>query len=220
MGVGHSEEQDNEVASFLRSLFPSRADRYLVVTTHEPLDGFQVAECTGGTGGKYPYSPRDVIVTGLPRSVNVKEQRRIPECKALSAGNVLLSGIPAFLRSWKQHCTSKPGPQLKKPKKTPGLLDCFVQEFLDGRRQSGDAIRAFDCLTATSDRVDMKWILCHAAQKCSYLNQLEFADWINRLQMDASDPLSGKGWELLVVFAVLQWWAGQDIPPTLPSWQS
>ena len=141
MGVGHSEEQDNEVASFLRSLFPSRANRYLVVTTHEPLDGFQVAECTGGTGGKYPYSPRDVIVPGLPRSVNVKEQRRIPECKALSAGNVLLSGIPAFLRSWKQHCTSKPGPQLKKPKKTPGLLDCFVQEFLDGRRQSGDAIR-------------------------------------------------------------------------------
>ena len=108
-------------------------------------------------------------------------------------------------------------PQLKKPKKTPGLLECFVQEFLDGRRQSGDAVRAFDCLTATSDRVDMKWILCYAAQKCSYLNQLEFADWINRLQMDASDPLSGKGWELLVVLAV---WAGQDIPPTLPSWQS
>mmetsp|Transcript_23328 Transcript_23328/g.48037 ORF Transcript_23328/g.48037 Transcript_23328/m.48037 type:complete len:82 (+) Transcript_23328:486-731(+) len=36
---------------------------------------------------------------------------------------------------------------------------------------------------------------------CSYLNQLELADWINRLQIDASDPLSGKGWEVLVVLA-------------------
>ena len=88
-------------------------------------------------------------------------------------------------------------------------------EFLD-RRQSGDAIRAFDCLTATSDRVDMKWILCHAAQKCSYLNQLEFADWINRLQMDASDLCLAKaGVASCICRAAVV--AGQDIPPTLPS---
>ena len=70
------------------------------------------------------------------------------------------------------------------------------------QRQRGDATRAFDCLTATSDQGDAKWILCYAAQMCSYLNQLELADWINRLQTDASDPLSGKGWEVLVVLAV------------------
>ena len=76
-----------------------------------------------------------------------------------------------------------------------------MREFLDGQRQRGDAIRAFDCLTATSDQGDVKWILCYAAQMCSYLNQRQLADWINRLQIDASDPLSGKGWEVLVVLA-------------------
>ena len=250
---------DNEVASFLRRVFLSRENRYLVFTTHEPFDGSQIAEYTGG---KSPYSPRGVIARDLPRSVNVTEQRGIPQCRALSAGNVLFfSGIPALLRSWKQQYNFQARfQQLRKPKKTPGLLESFVREFLDGSRQGGDAIRAFDCLTATSDQVAVKWILCYAAQMCSYLNQLELADWINRLQMDASDPLSGKGWEMLVVLAAafrcleamargyaghpllglppkpniaecyfwdvpsevstldeaLEWWAGQDIPPTFP----
>ena len=98
---------DNEVASFLRRLFLSRANRYLVFTTHEPLDGSQIAEYTGG---KYPYSPRDVIAADLPRSVNVTEQRRIPECRALSVGNVLFFQV--FLRCsavGSSSTTSKPG---------------------------------------------------------------------------------------------------------------
>ena len=251
---------DNEVASFLRRVFLSRENRYLVFTTHEPFDGSQIAEYTGGKSRA--YSPRGVIARDLPRSVNVTEHRGIPQCRALSAGNVLFfSGIPALLRSWKQQYNFQARfQQLRKPKKTPGLLESFVREFLDGSRQGGDAIRAFDCLTATSDQVAVKWILCYAAQMCSYLNQLELADWINRLQMDASDPLSGKGWEMLVVLAAafrcleamargyaghpllglppkpniaecyfwdvpsevstldeaLEWWAGQDIPPTFP----
>ena len=192
---------DNEVASFLRRVFLSRENRYLVFTTHEPFDGSQMAE--EYTGGKLPYSPRDVIATDLPRSIDVTEQRCIPECHALSVGNVLFfSGIPALLRSWKQQYNFQARfEQLPKPKKTPDLLESFVREFLDGRRQGGDAIRAFDCLTATSDKADVKWILCYAAQMCSYLNQHQLADWINRLQIDASDPLSGKGWEMLVVLA-------------------
>ncbi|CAE7868340.1 blh, partial [Symbiodinium necroappetens] len=165
---------DNEVASFLRRVFLSRENRYLVFTTHEPFDGSQIAEYTGG----------------------------------------------------KYSCVA---PQLEAAVQLPS---------------QGDA----------------KWILCYAAQMCSYLNQLELADWINRLQTDASDPLSGKGWEVLVVLAVafrcleamarghaghpllglppkpniqecyfwdvppevstldeaLEWWARQDIPPTFP----
>ena len=192
---------DNEVASFLRRVFLSPENRYLVFTTHEPFDGSQIAEYTGGKSRA--YSPRGVIARDLPRSVNVTEQRGIPQCRALSAGNVLFfSGIPALLRSWKQQYNFKARfQQLTKPKKTPGLLESFVREFLDGQRQRGDAIRAFDCLTATSDQGDVKWILCYAAQMCSYLNQRQLAHWINRLQIDASDPLSGKGWEVLVVLA-------------------
>ncbi|CAE7210443.1 unnamed protein product [Symbiodinium sp. CCMP2592] len=249
--------RDDEVASFLRKVFLIRENRYLVFTTHEPFDGSQITEYIGG------YSPRGVIARDLPRSVNLTEQRGIPECRALSAGNLIFfSGIPSLLRSWKQQYNFQARfQQLTKPDTTPDLLlQSFVREFLKGERLQGDAIRAFDCLTATSDQGEVRWILCYAAQMCSYLNQRQLADWINRLQIDASDPLSGKGWEVLVVLAAafrcldamacgdaghpllglppnpsikacyfldvpsevstldaaLEWWAGQDIPPTFP----
>ena len=99
---------DNEVASFLRRVFLSPENRYLVFTTHEPFDGSQIAEYTGGKSRA--YSPRGVIARDLPRSVNVTEQRGIPQCRALSAGNVLFSQV--FLRCsavGSSSTTSKPG---------------------------------------------------------------------------------------------------------------
>ena len=126
---------DNEVASFLRRVFLSRENRYLVFTTHEPFDGSQIAEYTGGKSRA--YSPRGVIARDLPRSVNVTEQRGIPQCRALSAGNVLFfSGIPALLRSWKQQYNFQARfQQLTKPDTTPNLLQSFVREFLDGQTE-------------------------------------------------------------------------------------
>ena len=192
--------QDDKVACFLRSVFLSPANRYLVFTTHEPI-GDQVAEYTGKPGS---ISPRGVTTAAMPMSLNVTQQRRIPGCETLALGEVLyFSGIPSLLRCFKNRYDFRARfQQLCKPPATPLLLRSFVRQFLEGDAQEDDSIRTFDRLTTLSKGGVIKWVLCYAAQMCFYLQKLKLGQWFNMLEMASSEDGSGKAWEILIALAV------------------
>lgn len=94
-----------EVASFLKTEFLDKAGRYLVFTSHIPLNTDEYS--TYQLAPYFPTStpnPRGVVTVHQPHSIDLVPLRAMPGCESLTSAEVTIyGGIPSLIYSAKCH---------------------------------------------------------------------------------------------------------------------
>lgn len=163
---------ESSAASFLKKHFLDRANRYLVYTTHLPLNVESTLDKTLGSTNS-PPSPRSLRVIHLPESTDLVKLRSMSvNCQALTSTEVAIYGaIPSLIYVSKEYVHDastknrfdSAGIAVSKDEE-PTFIGQFVASLLDGQYVSRlliQRILIFSSVIRTSEGDLVKWPLCY-----------------------------------------------------------
>jgi hypothetical protein len=205
-----SDVLDEEAGSFLRRLFLDKKNRYLVFTTHVPMNldpnkSSNAALFMAGSG-------RGVKSLYLPVSTNLQSLRLMPGCESINAATVALyGGIPSLIYSVFALNEIGPFTRFKAAKLEEILIDVdmtsllsqFVQAVIQGERNSH--LRIFDQFAiTTADRI--QWPICYIKCILGLFEQTVVTRYILNqcihLETQASMTGGGLDWECIIKIAL------------------
>jgi hypothetical protein len=191
---------DGEASSVLRRLFQDKENRYLVFTTHVPMD----TEPTPRRGClTVPFSP--CLDLGALRAMS-------PQCESLTYAEVMLyGGIPSLIYSVK--ALGEMTPEVRFARKfnrgsfhdRPELLMRFVMSVVDGCHRSEIAV--FDEFSIGLKEAKIRWPLCYIACIMETFVDSEVTravrDNCAALSTYSSTTESGKEWECVLNIGIM-----------------
>eukprot|EP01065_Artemidia_motanka_P033765 TRINITY_DN407_c1_g1_i6.p1 TRINITY_DN407_c1_g1~~TRINITY_DN407_c1_g1_i6.p1 ORF type:complete len:626 (+),score=168.85 TRINITY_DN407_c1_g1_i6:178-2055(+) len=202
------------VRDFLCRNFLDKKNRYLVFTTHYPIDS-TLNEVVGPS--RSSASKRGTVVVDLPQVFDVKRLQRLEGCsgvtKCFAAYYAFVpsiiyevcqrqaGGVPRFDFSERFRELWTEGMEQQQEE----LRDDFVSEFFSGDRVTGSPLRAFDALTyytASKGGKKVNWILGYVSMLCTKLGWGDVASLIEDLKTFAKEEGGGKEWETIVNIAI------------------
>ncbi|CAJ1335014.1 unnamed protein product, partial [Effrenium voratum] len=194
-----------DVGMFLRETFLDPAGRHLVFSTHIPTS----------TGldrvlGKGAGSSREAETIPMPRCADMEQLRAMhPACDALTPLEAVYLGyVPALIFSVKTQVFDIEGRfrdilPAAKSEELPILAKTFLSEFFIGKRgPDHDPVRAFDALTESPQKGQIRWILSYVGQMCCHLGWKQVGAWIEELPSWSGKVESGQDWETVVLVAL------------------
>jgi hypothetical protein len=205
---------DADSACFLKEEFLDKAGRYLVFTSHAPLD--IDTTCPEDAMSRYwtsPMSPRGFLTVHQPLSVDLALLRQMPGCAALTSAEVAIyGGIPSLIYAAKGHAELTPGGRFLKQRieltkaEQRAVLGAFITEVLSGKRRP-TGYSPFYRFASTPGYEAVWWPLCYI--QCilglfQELRRIPFAELVEvHLAAHASRVDSGVDWELIVQAALM-----------------
>ncbi|CAJ1394413.1 unnamed protein product [Effrenium voratum] len=191
-----------DVGRFLREMFLDPAGRHLVFSTHIPTSTGLDQVLGKGTG-----SSRTVIPIKMPRCAEVQRLRGMhPNCAALTPLEAVYFGyIPSLIYSVKTGDLDlkERFRDILPAAKSEKLPKSFLSEFFTGERgPDHDPVRAFDALTESPKRGQIRWILAYVGQMCCYLGWKQVGAWIEELPSWSGKVESGQDWETVLLVAL------------------
>ena len=209
-----------DVADFLKQEFLDKACRYLVFTSHVPLNTDEIS-----TYKLAPYfptstpSPRGVVTVHQPLSIELDHLRAMPGCESLTSAEVAIyGGIPSLIYSAKGHDAYTPRQRfLSQHMEIVGgeqtsVLSWFIRQVLGDHADVisvGSTHYAQFYSFASMPKVNEAWWpLCYISCILGLfpaLRMLSFAELVEvHLQAAASRVGSeGVDWELIVQAALM-----------------
>ncbi|CAJ1443945.1 unnamed protein product [Effrenium voratum] len=194
-----------DVGMFLRETFLDPAGRHLVFSTHIPTS----------TGldrvlGKGAGSSREAETIPMPRCADMEQLRAMhPACDALTPLEAVYLGyVPALIFSVKTQVFDIEGRfrdilPAAKSEELPILAKTFLSEFFIGKRgPDHDPVRAFDALTESPQKGQIRWILAYVGQMCCHLGWKQVGAWIEELPSWSGKVESGQDWETVLLVAL------------------
>ncbi|CAJ1357168.1 unnamed protein product, partial [Effrenium voratum] len=153
-----------DAGRFLREMFLDPAGRHLVFSTHIPTSAGLDQVLGKGAG-----SSRTVIPIKMPRCAEVQRLRGMhPNCAALTPLEAVYFGyIPSLIYSVKTGGFDLEGRirDILPAAKSDFLAESFLSEFFTGERgPDHDPVRAFDALTESPKKGQIRWILAYVGQ--------------------------------------------------------
>ncbi|CAJ1384713.1 unnamed protein product [Effrenium voratum] len=178
-----------DVGRFLREMFLDPAGRHLVFSTHIPTSAGLDQVLGKGAG-----SSRTVIPIKMPRCAEVQRLRRMhPNCAALTPYSVKTGGFDLEGRFR----------DILPAAKSEILAESFLSEFFIGKRgPDHDPVRAFDALTESPKKGQIRWILAYVGQMCCHLGWKQVGAWIEELPSWSGKVESGQDWETVLLVAL------------------
>ncbi|CAJ1390379.1 unnamed protein product, partial [Effrenium voratum] len=198
-----------DVGRFLREMFLDPAGRHLVFSTHIPTSAGLDQVLGKGEG-----SSRTAIPIKMPRCAEVQRLRGMhPNCAALTPLEAVCFGyIPSLIYSVKTGDLDLkerfreiiPAAESELPILAKSFLsESFLSEFFTGERgPDHDPVRAFDALTESPKRGQIRWILAYVGQMCCYLGWKQVGAWIEELPSWSGKVESGQDWETVLLVAL------------------
>lgn len=165
---------EDEVAEFLKTEFLDKPNRYLVYTTHVPLDIEKNV-----LGGSNKNSNRGFEVVEAVTCFDLNELRKMDDCEYLTKLEMYLyGGIPSLIYSAK---TDSYTPyrrfsdyiEMHNITITKEMIGCFIDEVLNGGNIHNVIDRVFDrfaSLNQIKGKLVLRWPLCYIACVIEYLN--------------------------------------------------
>jgi len=208
-----------DVANFLKQEFLDKACRYLVFTSHIPLNTDEIS--TYKLASYFPTStpsPRGVVTVHQPLSMELDHLRAMPGCESLTSAEVTIyGGIPSLIYSAKGHDAYTPRQRfLSQHMEIVGdqqtrVLRWFLRQVLGDH---GDVISVgsthyaqFYSFASMPTVNEAWWPLCYISCILGLfpaLQRLRFADLVEvHLQAASSRVGSGVDWELIVQAALI-----------------
>ena len=202
---------DEAAANLLRSEFLDMKNRYLVISTHVPLD-LEATHNSATVIGKrssseYPASDRGTYVVHMPVSTNLADLRQMsPDCRALTPFEAVFYGfIPSLIYSIKggQLNTMERVAHFRSRSNQP---DISVESFLDMVLSGVGTIQLSSFLgfgTAVADG-KIQFPLCYIhAILVIWFGQNYFMRLYKSIEIYGSTVGTGLDWETVVQYAVM-----------------
>ncbi|CAJ1411378.1 unnamed protein product [Effrenium voratum] len=164
--------------------------------------------------GKGAGSSRTAIPIKMPRCAEVQRLRGMhPNCAALTPLEAVYFGyIPSLIYSVKTGDLDLkerfreiiPAAESELPILAKSFLsESFLSEFFTGERgPDHDPVRAFDALTESPKRGQIRWILAYVGQMCCHLGWKQVGAWIEELPSWSGKVESGQDWETVLLVAL------------------
>ena len=203
---------DAEAGHFLREIFLDRANRYLVFTTHVPLDLDQFS--SSAHSYNMPPSIRGVYTVPMPEETDLTELWKMDGCnhKITPAEVCLYGGIPSLIYAIKQMNEISPSQrfQMNKPiyLDNYSLLNELITELVIGDRNlSHTNLRQFDKFSSTTSPGKVRWPLCYTKlilTLCSanHISQ-SLINCIESIEVMTRTIESGIDWEIIVKLSLI-----------------
>lgn len=196
---------DEDAGRFLRSLFLDKENRYLVFTTHVPMDLDPKASHFMESGTK-PASPRGVRSISLPTSNDLTSLRLMPGCENINPATVALyGGIPSLIYSVCALNEMTPEVRFRKAgleiplDQQQNLLLQFVKSVVTGERN--DKLKMFEQFATTND-TKIQWPICYIQYILNLFEQTQVTrfliDECQSLETYAKQTEAGKDWECVI----------------------
>jgi hypothetical protein len=198
---------DVEFSALLKGRFLDSVRRYLVFSTHVPLE----LDIMSNTN--IPPSPRGFLSVPLPISFDLYElQNMSSECHALTPVEVAIyGGIPSLIYSVKSLLEMSPLQRFNSQQiqimdeEYDKVIASFVTEIFSGVRRF-PMVRRFDMFSSTPEFGKVQWPLCYIACICGLFSKYNVFRELNTLFQQlyayASRTESGLDWEVIVQLAL------------------
>lgn len=200
---------DEGATRFLNNFFLNKKNRYLVFTTHVPMDldpkSFHFTSSASGRGVKS---------ISLPVSTDLETLRKMPRCGSINAATVALyGGIPSLIYSVFALNDLNPDDRFAKAGLEAYLINDgadmmlllrqFVKEVVKGTRNTN--LKMFEQFAITwGERI--QWPICYIKCILGLFEQTEVTRFIldecDKLVVQASSTESGKDWECIIDIAL------------------
>lgn len=208
-----------EVVDFLKQHFLDKAGRYLVFTSHVPLNTDEISNYK--LAPYYPTStpsPRGVVTVHQPHSIELEHLRAMPGCQSLTSAEVAIyGGIPSLIYSAKGHDAYTPRQRFLSQHieivsdKQTAVLGWFIRQVLgddDGVISAESAhFTQFYSFASIPTANEAWWPMCYIScilNLFPVLRTLPFAELVEiHLNSAASRVASGVDWELIVQAALM-----------------
>jgi hypothetical protein len=210
---------DADVANFLKQEFLDKAGRYLVFTSHIPLNTDDISKNKlAPYSPTFTPSPRGVVTVHQPLSIELNKLRAMPGCESLTVSEVTIyGGIPSLIYSAKGHDLLTPRERfLNQRIKIMGdeqthVLGWFIRQVLgdfDIANSVGSTRSAqFYSFASMPTANEAWWPLCYIScilDLFPALRLLPFKELVEvHLQGAASRVGSGVDWKLIVQAALM-----------------
>jgi len=192
---------DDSATRFLNTYFLDKVNRYLVFTTHVPMNLESSAFVNSASG-------RGIKSMSPPITKDLKALRQMPGCGAINAATVALyGGIPSLIYSVCALNEMTPEARFQRVKvklKIPldaqqDMLASFVGSVVTGSRD--DTLKMFDQFAIATD-VKIQWPICYIQQILSLFEQngiIRFLlDQCGDIVTFAKQTELGKDWECVI----------------------
>eukprot|EP01062_Namystynia_karyoxenos_P028641 TRINITY_DN21678_c0_g1_i1.p1 TRINITY_DN21678_c0_g1~~TRINITY_DN21678_c0_g1_i1.p1 ORF type:complete len:631 (+),score=210.70 TRINITY_DN21678_c0_g1_i1:61-1893(+) len=197
--------QAHAVGKFLRSEFLDKADKYLVFTTHFPIDTLLTTVIGRGESSK-----RTVRVVNLPQAAEKWEDMKLMAgCDRLTKSK---AAYYAFIPSLIFECLDRGFDislrfcdfwrEVDCEPRMATLRKHFLSEFFDGVRIVDSPLRDFDALTVYSKDAHVQWVLGYAGKLCAKLGWTDVSELIKKLDVYSDDSKTGRAWEFIVSICI------------------
>jgi hypothetical protein len=220
---------DVEAGLLLRKMFLDKANRYLVFTTHVPMNVDMPASSAMGPSLTLPASDRGCHVVSLPTCMNETELQSMGyNCSGLTHAEVAYyGGIPSLVYAvktlfeqprdrFRRQCIYVPDAE------NDICFHQFLDEMFSGIRKHA-SVRRFDMfstLVAEAQEPKVRWPPCYIAcilQQVNLPTSNMAAEMLNSFPVHATTSQSGLDWEVSVQVAiflrcVLHMHTGSGIP--------
>lgn len=210
---------DPRAAELLRSEFLDKKNRYLVITTHVPMNVDSTGNTNADAGlvmGKRPASEisgslsshRGINVIHMPLSVDLEKlQQMSDECESLTPFEaVFFGGVPSMIYSIKG-CQFDPSDKVATLVKEKGCgnitVESFIHLVLTGICQN-KGLSVFDVFGTQQDVSKMQYPLCYINALLEiWFDQKCFTSLYNEITVYGRKVGTGLDWETLVQYAVM-----------------
>jgi hypothetical protein len=210
--LSNNEPVDAEAGLMLRNMFLDKCNRYLVFTTHIPLD----LDLFSGHVKSTLNAPRGVMVVPMPVETNLDELRKMfDDTHSVTPAEVsLYGGIPSLIFSVKALHEMHPSVRfrmivLPDNFNRQSLLHELIDELVSGcRNLSNKNLRVFDRCSSSPEQGKVQWPLCYIKcilETCTPLSMIttNLIECITAIEVLAKEIGSGKDWEYIVQFSLI-----------------
>lgn len=203
---------DAETSAFLKSEFIDKAGRYLVFTSHIPLDIDDTRSDTRHAPLFFSNpSPRGFVTVRQPHSLDLTDLRKMPGCEDLTPSEVAIyGGIPALIYATMGRIDLTPRERFEHqnfyvPRDDQStVLSQFITEVLEGTQLNRNTL-PFYGFASMHSYGQLWWPICYIECILRLFSDYEISEQFPKLveahlaaSASASEEGSGIAWELIV----------------------